>query len=622
MCLLLLSMIISFVFKEMEVAVQPESAADLSKYIIMLVHQHCCLPGYFTVLWTVAMMILCALTPEPAYSLKITSDNNYYYGASDESVSLNCQFTLDSEDVENLDIEWNIVPPIRQEDDKLILRYSQSTIHNNLYAPLKNRIYFTSPEPQDGDASLSITDLRRKDSGTYQCKVRNLAREQITYIFLIVMERPDKPVCYMDGEAVLDTNITLRCRSSQGTPPLKYRWKKQSGNRMLPPDAFVDARRGDLYLDQITERDSGTYRCKVRNRVGMEDCELILKITSPSTVTDGHGPTAGTTAEITAGVGMEDCEPVLHITSPPTVIDGHGPTAGTTVGAIVAVIVVITVTLTPVIYYRLRKRHGRLRRNPWAQRNSCINRPIRIEQLRCEEEDNLYEVMKTINPIEKSEDNGSMGNRDQVDTEGPEPCSLHTENEIDVEGQEPCSLHTEDEIDVEGQEPCSLHTEDEIDVEGQEPCSLYTEDEIDVEGQEPCSLYTEDEIDVEGQEPCSLHTEDEIDVEGQILEGYYQWICPDYINVNVDDDGIFFSGLKCSSSEDSGEERSDRAPKRGREDADDGETGAEQDLAAFLQAFPPNLTGQPPTKKQRADAGFPTDTVFYDSVNPLLCEVK
>ena len=32
----------------------------------------------------------------------------------------------------------------------------------------------------------------------------------------------------------------------------------------------------------------------------MEDCELILKITSPSTVIDGHGH--GTTAEITAGV--------------------------------------------------------------------------------------------------------------------------------------------------------------------------------------------------------------------------------------------------------------------------------------------------------------------------------
>ncbi|XP_078031646.1 uncharacterized protein LOC144467295 [Epinephelus lanceolatus] len=81
---------------------------------------------------------------------------------------------------------------------------------------------------------------------------------------------------------------------------------------------------------------------------------------------------------------------------------------------------------------------------------------------------------------------------------------------------------------------------------------------------------------------------------------------------NFVDTCTLLRNLRHSSSEDSGEERSDRAPKRGREDADDGETGAEQDFAAFLQAFPLNLTGQPPTKKQRADAGFPTDTVFYD----------
>lgn len=120
-------------------------------------------------LWTFAMIILCALTPEPACSPKVTSDNNYYYVARDRSVSLNCEFTLDSED---LDIEWNIVPPNRQEDDKLILWYTQGMIHNNIYAPLKNRIYFTSPEPQDDDASISITDLKVTDSGMYQCKVR------------------------------------------------------------------------------------------------------------------------------------------------------------------------------------------------------------------------------------------------------------------------------------------------------------------------------------------------------------------------------------------------------------------------------------------------------------------
>lgn len=84
-------------------------------------------------------------------------------------MSLNCEFTLDSEYLENLDIQWNIVLPNRQEDDKLILWYTPTIIYNNLYAPLKNRIYFTSPEPQDGDVSICITDLKLADSGMYQC---------------------------------------------------------------------------------------------------------------------------------------------------------------------------------------------------------------------------------------------------------------------------------------------------------------------------------------------------------------------------------------------------------------------------------------------------------------------
>ncbi len=122
--------------------------------------------------------------------------------------------------------------------------------------------------------------------------------------------------------------------------------------------------------------------------VGMEDRELIFKIPPPSTVIDGHRATPGATAEITAGVGMEDCEPTLNITSPSTVIDEHGPIAGTTAeitaGAIVAVIVLITAMLTPVIYYRCRKRHEWLRRNAhlWAQRYSCIYGLIRTEQVR------------------------------------------------------------------------------------------------------------------------------------------------------------------------------------------------------------------------------------------------
>ncbi|KAL0185435.1 hypothetical protein M9458_021132, partial [Cirrhinus mrigala] len=56
-----------------------------------------------------------------------------------------------------------------------------------------------------------------------------------------------------------------------------------------------------------------------------------------------------------------------------------------------------------------------------------------------------------------------------------------------------------------------------------------------------------------------------------------------------------------------------------------------KDFSAFVARFPVSLEGQPPTKKQRLDSGFPEDRVFYDRWRAaqytkrekyLLCDVK
>ncbi|KAM7390925.1 hypothetical protein PAMA_008906 [Pampus argenteus] len=100
------------------------------------------------------------------------------------------------------------------------------------------RVHFTSLDPQNGDASLSLKDLRLTDTGTYQCKVKRLPKMDIKNIFLTVMERPSKPVCYIEDEAT-------------------------------------------------AERDCGTYLCTVESLVGMEDCEVTLSITLPQSMSYG-----------------------------------------------------------------------------------------------------------------------------------------------------------------------------------------------------------------------------------------------------------------------------------------------------------------------------------------------
>lgn len=151
------------------------------------------------------MEIFCPFTTGPACALEIMSHLKYYYMAREASVTLYCGFALTSKNWQHMEIECNIVPPNRiEQDDKLIIWFTGGQIYNNLYDSLKGRVHFTSPDPQNGDASLSITDLNLTDTETYQCKVKKLPELGIKNIILTVMERPSKPVCNMEDEAVAD----------------------------------------------------------------------------------------------------------------------------------------------------------------------------------------------------------------------------------------------------------------------------------------------------------------------------------------------------------------------------------------------------------------------------------
>ena len=70
-----------------------------------------------------------------------------------------------------------------------------------------------------------------------------------------------------------------------------------------------------------------------------------------------------------------------------------------------------------------------------------------------------------------------------------------------------------------------------------------------------------------------------------------------------------------SSSDESGEQSSAQGQKRTREEEASGseeDSGERKDFAAFLNSFPVTLNASVPTKKQRLDAGFSSDRVFYD----------
>ncbi|XP_057677473.1 coxsackievirus and adenovirus receptor homolog [Corythoichthys intestinalis] len=163
----------------------------------------------------------------------------------------------------------------------------QQRPHSDFYEPIKGRVHFAARNPQNGDASITISNVSRSDSMTYICRVMMFPDTDQKMMTLTVMEEPSQPICNLHEEFAQGNNLTLTkeefgqgnnltltCLSFHGESPLTYTWAKISGNQVLPADAVVDS--VTLRVDNITEGDCGRYRCAVESLVGSKTCELVL----------------------------------------------------------------------------------------------------------------------------------------------------------------------------------------------------------------------------------------------------------------------------------------------------------------------------------------------------------
>ncbi|KAM9456075.1 coxsackievirus and adenovirus receptor homolog [Clarias gariepinus] len=199
--------------------------------------------------------------------------------ASGETVSLSCSFTLAAQDSGPLDIEWTLQPADNQQGEQVVILYSGDRVYDNYYPSLKGRVHFNSPDPKNGDASITITGLIASDTGTYQCKVKKAPGIGSLKILLTVMVRPSKPRCSIEGSPYFGNDVVLRCKCTDGTSPIQYKWEKTSDTKLLPANAMLDGAAGTLKIRNATAAMSGSYLCTAQNRVGSDQCTLQLNIT-------------------------------------------------------------------------------------------------------------------------------------------------------------------------------------------------------------------------------------------------------------------------------------------------------------------------------------------------------
>ncbi|XP_077457744.1 V-set and immunoglobulin domain-containing protein 8b [Stigmatopora argus] len=200
--------------------------------------------------------------------------------AQGENVLLSCTYTPGPQDVGELDIEWSNLSPDMTQKDKLIIAFTEGRIHN-YDSSLASRISFVG-DPKRGDASISMSNLRRSDTATYQCKVKKSPGVDMRKVTLVVMVPPSVPKCWADGKEEKGSPVTLRCESSQGSSPMTYTWRRENAGANPPVAVPLNSESGEYLIKNHSDSYAGSYVCEAKNPVGKAQCRYALKAHNPA----------------------------------------------------------------------------------------------------------------------------------------------------------------------------------------------------------------------------------------------------------------------------------------------------------------------------------------------------
>ncbi|XP_067114454.1 coxsackievirus and adenovirus receptor homolog isoform X1 [Osmerus mordax] len=240
------------------------------------------LPSAFPCLSVLVMLAtITLLNVGYSRSLQLTSTGpQTIKRAEGESVTLGCTYTPGSSDTGELDIEWSVVSPDTTQKDQLLLSYTGGRKYIHGKPELVEGLGFAAGDPSLGDASLIIASLSHGHSATYQCKVKKSPGVDMRKVSLVVMVKPSKPRCRVEGGEEVGMPVSLHCKSDQGSTPLSYAW---TVDRVGPVSTanIQNSVTGELLIRNHSESFAGVYLCEVTNAVGAERCRIRLRAVKP-----------------------------------------------------------------------------------------------------------------------------------------------------------------------------------------------------------------------------------------------------------------------------------------------------------------------------------------------------
>ncbi|XP_078512814.1 cell surface A33 antigen [Lissotriton helveticus] len=227
---------------------------------------------------TAAALLLLAVL-DTAFAIQVQTPQKIIQVARGANTTLQCKFETTAPTKVGGIVSWKTLV---DQADVLVYFFGQDLSVGDRYT---GRVQF-SGQPDNGDLSITISQVNMADNGTYQCEAqipKDSKGNKHDNVDLLVLVAPSKPKQSITGTVEYGQDIVLKCESEEGSPVPTYTWQSYSVAsqlRPLPPTAVAD--KGSLTLKNISMDSSGYYLVSVKNIVGQESCNITLSVMPPS----------------------------------------------------------------------------------------------------------------------------------------------------------------------------------------------------------------------------------------------------------------------------------------------------------------------------------------------------
>ncbi|KAM6979918.1 glycoprotein A33 (transmembrane), paralog a [Aplochiton taeniatus] len=231
-------------------------------------------------------------------AIQVTIPQKLYEVARGDNVTIPCSFIPKTPKPGTVIVTWSLVEDITTAQESTVINYFSNSDTLDVTDQYKGKASLDI-DIATGKANLQLAAVTLDENHIFRCHILipgDNAGKPEANTRLVVLVAPSTPDCKVVGNMEYGQDITLTCKSAEGSPDPAYKWAiRDVNNQTRAPDPKTTDLGGVLSLFNISLTTSGYYTCTSSNKIRSASCSLTLKVMPPSM-------NVGSTAAIIGGV--------------------------------------------------------------------------------------------------------------------------------------------------------------------------------------------------------------------------------------------------------------------------------------------------------------------------------